>query len=500
MASQPGEPRAGQSTTSPEKVPYAPNIVGGEQQPGQHGTGERRSPAHGGVVATYALSGEQDVARAVSTARAAQPAWAARTVVDRGLVLRRLALALEAHGEELVDLVVAETGKPRRDAVGELGGAVEMGHFIAGEGRRFYGRTTTSGTPHKSVQLRRVPIGVTGLIVAANTPLPNYAWKVFPALLCGNAVVLKPSEHTPLSATRFVELAHEIGVPGGALNLVHGHGAVAGAALADSDVDVLSFTGSAAVGRRIAASTGSRLVKTCLELGGKNPLLVCDDADLPRAARAAALSAFSNAGQRCAAGSRILVMDAVYDAFRDLLLKEAGGMTVGSGPDDDLGPVMSERQLENMLSAVDAARRQGVPVLCGGERLSGDQQAGWYLAPTLLEQPAHDTVVARDELFGPVSALYRVGSFMEGVDAANSTTYGLTAAVWTSSVDRAEVFVDQVRAGMVVVNGPTYGSEPHMPFGGVKDSGNGFREAGTEVLDVYSEWKSVAVLHDPSAV
>jgi acyl-CoA reductase-like NAD-dependent aldehyde dehydrogenase len=490
VASQPGEHG---------DLRAAANVVDGERRPGRLGTQVRRSPATGRPVATLPLSDEQDVAEAVAGARRAQPDWAARTVVDRGLVLRALTRALEDHADELVDLVVSETGKPRRDAAGELGAAVEMGYFVAGEGRRFYGRTTTSAVAHKAVSLVRSPIGVAGLVVAANTPLPNYAWKVFPALLCGNTAVLKPSEHTPLSATRFAELALEAGVPAGVLQLVHGEGPVTGSALVGADVDLLSFTGSAGVGRHIAAATGARLVKTCLELGGKNPLVVCDDADLARAADAAVLSAFSNAGQRCAAGSRIIVVDAVHDAFRDLLLERTAALVVGSGDDANLGPVVSERQLTSMLAAVDEARAAGVRVLAGGHRLTeGGLGDGYYLAPTLLEAPGPEAPAAREELFGPVSALYRVPDFAAALDLANDTPYGLTAAVWTSSVDRAQVFVDRVRAGMTVVNGPTYGSEPHMPFGGFKQSGNGFREAGTEALDVYSDWKTVSVIHDPT--
>ncbi|MBA2531901.1 MAG: aldehyde dehydrogenase, partial [Nocardioidaceae bacterium] len=416
-------------TSTPEGLPDAPNVIDGHRLAGAAGVDVRYSPADGRRIGTFALSDSVDVQAAVTVARRDFPAWASRTAVDRGNVLRRLAQLLDEHADELVDLVGMETGKPRRDRLGELGAAVEMGYFIAGEGRRFYGRTMTSAVPHKSVSLHRVPIGVAGLIVAANTPLPNYAWKVFPALLCGNAAVLKPSENTPLSATRFVELAHEAGVPAGVLGLLQGHGDVAGSALAGGEIDLLSFTGSAAVGRQIAASTGARLVKTCLELGGKNPLVVCDDADLERAADAASLSAFSNAGQRCAAGSRLIVMDAVYEQFCELLLARVERLNVGSGPDDDLGPVVSERQLGHMLDAIDQARSAGVTVLTGGSRLTGTGYAGGcYLAPTLLEQPPRDSVVARDELFGPISALYRVSSFSEAVDEANNTAYGLTGA------------------------------------------------------------------------
>lgn len=481
-------------------MPMAWNIIDGRAVGGSAGSDTRYSPADSRPVCSFPLSDGSDVQRAVEGARAAQQSWAARTVVERGLILRRVTQSLEGHADELIELVARETGKPRRDAAGELDAAVEMGYFVAGEGRRFYGRTTTSAVPHKSVSIVRVPLGVAGLIVAANTPLPNYAWKVFPALLCGNSAVLKPSEHTPLSATRFVELALEAGVPPGVLQLVHGHGDVAGTALVEAELDVLSFTGSAPVGRRIAASTGGRLVKTCLELGGKNPLVVCDDADLERAAQAAVLSAFSNAGQRCAAGSRLVVMEAVYDKFRELLVEKTSALTAGSGEDANLGPVVSERQLQHILQSVDAARAAGATVLAGGHRLTEPAKlgVGSYMAPTVLEAPA-ETAVTREELFGPLTVLIRVGSFEKALERANDTSYGLTAAIWTSSVDRAEMFVQRVTAGMVVVNGPTYGSEPHMPFGGFKQSGNGFREAGTEALDVYSDWKTVSVIHDPIA-
>jgi aldehyde dehydrogenase (NAD+) len=226
---------------------------------------------------------------------------------------------------------------------------------------------------------------------------------------------------------------------------------------------------------------------------------VCADADLQRAADAAVLSAFSNAGQRCAAGSRLIVVDAVHDEFRELLLERTAALRVGSDDASDLGPVISLRQLEAMLDAVDQARRAGVSVLAGGQRLSdGGLGEGYYLAPTLLEAPGPGAPAVREELFGPISALYRVPDFASALELANDTPYGLTAAIWTASVDRAQVFVERVHAGMTVVNGPTYGSEPHMPFGGFKQSGNGFREAGTEALDVYSDWKTVSVIHDPA--
>jgi alpha-ketoglutaric semialdehyde dehydrogenase len=329
-------------------------------------------------------------------------------------------------------------------------------------------------------------------------PLANVAWKVFPALLCGNGAVLKASEDAPETALVFARLAAEAALPDGILNVVQGYGREAGQPLVeDPRVAVVSFTGSTAVGRMIARVAGERLAKVCLELGGKNPLVVCDDADLDRAAQAAALSAFSNAGQRCAAGSRLIVFDAVYDRFRELIVTRAEAQRVGPDDEHDFGPVINERQLERMLAAVARAREQGARVVAGGERLPGP---GYHIAPTIVEGVDAHSEIACTELFGPIATLHRVRDFDEALAVANASPYGLTAAVWTNSVHRAQEFVRRVVAGGVQVNGPTYGFEPHVPFGGQRDSGTGWREPGTEALDVYSDWKTVYVTHDPEAV
>src|SRR5205085_460090 len=287
---------------------------------------------------------------------AAQPAWAARTVEERGRILRRVVQLLERDREEVAAIVAAETGKSPKDAGGETEGAIELGYFVAGEGRRFYGKTIPSAMPNRQAMTVRQPLGVAGLIIAANTPIANVAWKVFPALLCGNAAVLKASEDTPETALVFSRLAAEAGLPPGVLNVVQGYGAEAGQPLVeDRRVAVVSFTGSTAVGRMIARVAGERLAKVCLELGGKNPLVVCDDANLEKAAEAAALSAFSNAGQRCAAGSRLVVFESVYDRFRALFVECAEAQKVGPDDEHDFGPVINEQQLEHMLAAVERA-------------------------------------------------------------------------------------------------------------------------------------------------
>jgi alpha-ketoglutaric semialdehyde dehydrogenase len=479
------------------------NVIAGEERPAASGnTFEKLAPATGSVLSTVARSDAADVDAAVSAAEAAQPAWAARTVEERGRIVRRLAQLLERDREQVAAVVSAETGKSPKDAKGETDGAIELGYFIAGEGRRFYGKTMPSATPNRHASTIRQPLGVAGLIIAANTPIANVAWKVFPALLCGNAAVLKASEDTPETPVVFARLAAEAGLPPGVLNVVHGFGEEAGQPLVeDPRVAVVSFTGSTAVGRMIAEVAGRRLAKVCLELGGKNPLVVCDDANLEQAAATAALSAFSNAGQRCAAGSRLIVFDAVYDRFRELLLERTRAQQVGPGDEHDFGPVINERQLESMLAAVERARAAGGNVVTGGERLSGEgYDGGFYIGPTIVEGVDGDSEISRTELFGPITTLHRVAGFEEALALANASPYGLTAAIWTASIHRGTEFARRVVAGGVQVNGPTYGFEPHVPFGGQKDSGTGWREPGTEALDVYSDWKTIYVTHDPEAV
>ncbi len=479
------------------------NHVGGEDVPAaDRRTFTKIDPATGRALCDVARSSAADVNAAVEIARAAQPSWAAMTVVKRGEILRQIAILMRTHRDAIAALVAKETGKSKKDALGETDAAIEMGFFVAGEGRRFYGQTTTSAVPNKSAMIVRQPLGVAGLIIAANTPIANVAWKAFPALLCGNAAILKAAEDTPLSAWAFGVLAREAGVPDGVYQTVHGFGEEAGAPLVEHpDVAVVSFTGSTEVGRWIAETAGRRLAKVCLELGGKNPLIVCDDADLQNAVTWTLGSAFSNAGQRCAAGSRILVFDAVYDRFKQMLVEATGRLTVGTGDTDDYGPVINEGQMRNMLAAVERARAAGAVVLTGGHRLTGGGYAGgFFVAPTIVEHAGPNDEISRSELFGPITILYRVRGFEEAIAMANASPYGLTASIHTQNINRAMTFVGRIQAGVAVVNGGTYGSEPHLPFGGLRQSGNGWREAGTQALDVYSDLKTVYINHNPHQV
>jgi aldehyde dehydrogenase (NAD+) len=470
----------------PEDVP---NLVDGEERAAGSGEWlEKLRPADGTRLCRVARSGAADVDAAVAAARRAQAGWGERTAVERGDVVRDIALELRRRREELATVVTEETGKPAALAFGEADAAAEMGLFVAGEGRRSYGRTTTATMAHRTVLTVRAPVGVAALVMSFNTPLPNVAWKAFPAVFCGNGAVVKPSEHTPASAHLFARIAGDCGLPQGVLNIVQGLGGEAGAALvAHSDVDLVSFTGSAATGRRVNEAAAGRLAKVCLELGGKNAFVVCDDADVDEAVRWVLASAFSNAGQRCAAASRVVVFDRIYDTFRERLVPEAQAL--------EPEPVISEESLERIVAAVERAVAGGATVLCGGSRLD---RKGWFLPPTLVEGVPPDAELSCTELFGPVAALYRVRSFEEALALVNDSPYGLTAAIHTASIHRAMRFAERAQAGVVVVNGGTHGSEPHMGFGGVRASGTGWKEAGVEALDVYSDVRYVNLVTDPA--
>ena len=500
MASSASQSRPSDLIAIPSVVP---NHVGAQDALAAEGqTFAKIDPATGRVLCQVARSTRADVIRAVAIAKQAQPAWAALTVVKRGEILRQVAMLMREHRDAIAGLVASETGKSKKDALGETDAAIEMGFFVAGEGRRFYGQTTTSAVPNKAAMVVRQPLGVAGLIIAANTPIANVAWKAFPALLCGNAAVLKAAEDTPLSAWAFGVLARAAGVPEGVYQTIHGFGEEAGAPLVEhEDVAIVSFTGSTEVGRWIAETAGRRLAKVCLELGGKNPLIVCDDAELQNAVTWTLGSAFSNAGQRCAAGSRILVFDAVYDRFKQMLVEATGRLKVGTSDTDDYGPVINEGQMTSMLASIERAKAAGASVLTGGHRLTGGPYGnGFFVAPTIVEHVGANDEISRSELFGPITILYRVRDFEEAIAMANDSPYGLTASIHTQNINRAMTFVARIQSGVAVVNGGTYGSEAHLPFGGLRNSGNGWREAGTQSLDVYSDLKTVYINHNPQQV
>ena len=463
---------------------------------------EKRSPIDDQLLASVRRGTAADVAKAVDGAAAAADAWARTPAPKRGEILGRAGALLRAKEREFGEIIQAETGKPWKYAVAEVASSADLAAFMDGEGSRFYGKTTTSPIANRSVRTVRAPIGVCAAVMPFNSPLAGIAWKVFPALLCGNAVVAKSHELTPYTAVAFGKLLKEAGLPRGLYAALQGYGPEVGDALIrDERIGIVSFTGSTKTGKLIQRTVSDRrvLAKVCLELGGKNPFIVCDDADLQLAAEHAINSAFIDAGQRCASGSRIIVFRHVYDDFRQALVKRAEAMKVGSGPNDDCGPVISRQSRDRILNLVQSAVARGAKILVGGTAAEASG-AGYYITPTVLDNVALDDELSQEELFGPVTCLYRAKDFDEAIAIANSTSFGLTGALHTFNSNRIEEFIARYRAGLISINGATYGSGPHMPFGGVKNSGNGFREPGTEALDVYCEWKTVVVNHDPARV
>jgi len=486
----------------PPDIPQIiPNWIDGREAQALAGeTFAKHAPATGEEICRVARSRSADVARALDAARAAFPAWSAQTPVARGDCLMNIARALHRHRERIAAVVAAETGMSLKAALAETGGAVAQGEFTAGEGRRLYGRTTTSAAANKWAMTVREPLGIAGLIIAANTPIANVAWKVFPALVCGNTAVLKAAEDTPATAWLFGRLAHEAGLPPGVLNIVQGLGEEAGAPLAaDSRVAVVSFTGSTAVGREIARVTGSRLARCSLELGGKNPLVVCDDADLDNAAHWAVLSAYSNAGQRCAAGSRIIVCEPVYAAFRAMLVERIRRLKVGPGDEDDFGPVINAGQLEAILAAVARARTAGAAVLTGGFRLEDPAHAGgFYLAPTLIENAAPDAEISTTEIFGPVVVILKAASLDEAITIINDHEYGNGASIYTQSGYYARRFKLEAQAGMIGINVGIPAPVAYLPFGGMKESQFAdIKAQGRAIIDFYTEQKIITERYWP---
>jgi alpha-ketoglutaric semialdehyde dehydrogenase len=454
---------------------------------------EKLNPANGKMLCQVTKSDQKDIKRAVEYSKKVQNKWADTPAVQRGEILHEIVLKMKQDQDMIAKIVSLETGKSIKDALGEVSGAMSLGLFYASEGQRLYGRTTTSGTQNKYAMTIRCPIGVAGLIIAANTPIANVAWKVFPALICGNTAILKAAEDTPATAWIFGKIAKAAGLPDGVLNIIQGYGEEAGAPLvAHEDVGIISFTGSTSVGQLIQKVAGDRFARVSLELGGKNPLIVCDDADLDNAVKWVLLSVFSNAGQRCSSASRIIIFNSIYKKFCGMLTDLTKQLKIGTLDEDDLGPVINEKQLNNMLKAIQVARKDGSKILIGGERmLDSEHESGFYMMPTLMENVDPHSFISETELFGPIGILYRVNGFNEAMDLANDSPYGLTACIHTTNFHRAIRFYEKIQTGVAVVNAGTYGSEPHMPFGGLKQSGNGTREPGTEALNIYSELKNV---------
>jgi aldehyde dehydrogenase (NAD+) len=456
-------------------------------------TFESLNPSTGEVIESFPRSDAADVDRAVATARAAWEEWRLVPAPERGNILFRFAQLLERSKPELSDLMTREMGKVKAEAGGDVQEAIDMSYYMGGEGRRLFGQTTPSELRDKFMMSVRMPVGVVGAITPWNFPIAIPAWKLCPALVCGNTVVLKPAEDTPLLAQRFVDLLHEAGLPEGVVQVVHGFGEEAGDALVrHPDVPVITFTGSRETGVTVTKAAADELKHVHLELGGKNAIIVMDDADLDLAVDGIVWSAFGTAGQRCTAASRVIVQRGVYDALQSKLVARAERMRIGAPWEDDteIGPVINETAVEKIHSYTEIGRDEGAKLLTGGERVEGH---GFYYRPTVFAEVDPEMRIAQEEIFGPTTALIPVDSFEDAVRAANSVRYGLSSSIFTRDVNKAFTAMRDLQTGITYINAGTTGAEVHLPFGGMKQTGNGHREAGQAALDVFSEWKSVYV-------
>ena len=458
---------------------------------------ESTSPATGESLGSVPEADEAAVAAAVERAQAAYEDWRLVPAPKRGEILFRFAQVLEREKAALTDLMTREMGKVKTEAGGDVQEAIDMTYYMAGEGRRLWGQTTPSELQNKFNMSVRVPVGVVGAITPWNFPIAIPSWKLAPALVCGNTVVLKPAEDTPLLGQRFVELLDEAGVPEGVVNVVHGYGESVGAALVrNPGVPVITFTGSRETGVAVTKAAADHLKHVHLELGGKNAIIVLDDADLDLAVEGIVWSAFGTSGQRCTAASRVIAHAKIYDALQSRLVERAESMRLGPGWEDetDVGPVINKAAIEKIHSYTKIGQDEGARLLTGGEiATDGDLGKGFFYRPTIFGDVDSRMRIAQEEIFGPTTALIKAGDFDEAIRVANGIKFGLSSSIFTRDVNRAFRAMRDLQAGITYVNAGTTGAEVHLPFGGTKDTGNGHREAGQAALDVFTEWKSIYV-------
>jgi alpha-ketoglutaric semialdehyde dehydrogenase len=485
-------------TTATVAAPLCRNFINGHWVESRSGrTIERRNPANWQDVTSLApLSTRQEVREAIAAARAAFPAWRDTPAPVRGKLLARAALLMEAHKEPLARMLCREEGKTVKESSIEVQRAIHILEFIAGEGRRIGGETIPTELQKNLAYTIKQPLGVVGAITPWNFPVAIPVWKVAPALVAGNTVVLKPAELTPECAARVVDIFREAGLPPGVLNMVLGAGEEVGdELLQDREVRAISFTGSNEVGGHVYALAARQMKKCQCEMGGKNPVVVLSDADLGRATESVVLGAFGSSGQRCTATSRVVVEEAIADEFVTRLLERVKKLRVGNGldPDVDVGPLVDEQQMKTVLGYLEIGKRQA-RLLVGGERMVGQEyENGYFIAPTVFDHVAWDSVIAQEEIFGPVLSVIRVANFEEALRVANSVKYGLSSSLYTNDARRIFEFIDRIETGITHVNAPTVASEAQIPFGGVKATGVGLREMGRVAIDFYTELKAVYI-------
>jgi alpha-ketoglutaric semialdehyde dehydrogenase len=469
--------------------PELANYVGGEWTPARSGrTYEKRNPANPSeVVGEFPASGEEDVNLAVDAAAKAFPGWSTMPAAGRAAVLMRAADAIEGRVEEMAADMTREMGKPLREARMESARTAAIFRFFAGEAWRPNGELYEQSATGATLYTLRRPLGVVGLITPWNFPAAIPAWKMAPALMYGNTVVLKLAQESPLTGLHLAAALDEAGIPQGVLNVVIGRGSEVGTPLVSHPkVRAISFTGSVSVGRQVREEATALGKRVQLELGGQNPLIVMGDANLERAVEAAYAGAFWSAGQKCTATRRIYVEAPVYDEFRQRLLERIEDGKVGdpADPETEVGPLVNEQQLHDVLNAIEQGKGEGGKVLAGGERLDDD---AYLIAPTLFEDVADDAMLSREEVFGPVTSLYRFETLDEAIERANAVEFGLSASIFTSNLKATQEFVNRLEAGLLHVNSQTAGADVHVPFGGIKGSGFGPHEQGRAALEFYTE-------------
>src|SRR5271156_3193491 len=475
------------------------NLIGGQWVSAESGkTFLNHNPANvDDVVGEFQASSEADVDRAVRAAGAAYRQWRLVPAPKRGEILYRTGELLLQRKEELARQMTREMGKVLSETRGDVQEAADTAFYMAGEGRRLFGQTTPSELPDKFAMSVRMPVGVCGMIAPWNFPMAIPSWKLFPALVCGNTCVIKPAEDTPLSTYNLVELLLEAGLPDGVVNIVTGFGPDAGAPLvAHPDVNAISFTGSSEVGR-VVAQTAAGLFKPCsLEMGGKNAMIVLEDANLDLALEGALWGAFGTTGQRCTATSRIILHKKIAQEFTRNLVARVEALKVGNGLDESMqvGPQINQQQIETSERYVAIAKAEGAKLLTGGTRLTeGPHSKGWFFAPTVFSEVTPNMRIAQEEVFGPVVSLIECDGLENALEIANGIQYGLSTSLYSRDVNRAFQAIRDLEAGITYINAPTIGAEVHLPFGGVKQTGNGHREGGTGALDFYTSWKAVYV-------
>lgn len=474
------------------------NYIGGKWVEGSAGkTFESRNPATGELLGMLTISDKSDVDRAVEAAEKAFKGWRLTPAPRRGEILFKAAQMLVERKEGLARLMTQEMGKVLAEARGDVQEAIDMTFYMAGEGRRMFGEVVPSELPNKFAMSVRDPIGVVGAITPWNFPIAIPSWKLMPALVAGNTVVFKPASDTPLLAVELTKILEQAGLPGGVLNLVLGPGASVGEAIIEHPgVKLISFTGSTVAGQQVAMRAARTLKRVSLEMGGKNAIIVLDDANLDLAVEGILWSAFGTTGQRCTAASRVIVQRGVLNELQKRLVDRLNLFKLGNGlnPNTDIGPVINASQLRRIDEMVKQGREAGAELVVGGQIANeGELAKGSFYKPTLFTNVKPNAMVAQEEIFGPVTALIPVDSLEEAVQVNNHTKYGLSSSIYTQDVNNAFRAMRDITTGIVYVNAGTIGAEIQLPFGGTRGTGNGHREAGQAGLDVFTEWKTLYI-------